>query len=228
MQVTMADAAHPAGRMILIVDDHPVLCRGLTALIECEPDLAVLGAVATRHAALAVMRDSQPDLVVVDLRLADGDGLDLIKDIRTRHPRILSLVLSMHDETMYAERVLKAGARGYVSKQQLDAAILSAIRRVLAGETYMSDTLTRRLAGKYVGGRTLETGPSLHMLSDRELQVFRLIGEGLTTRRVAQTLARSVKTIESHIEHIKNKLAIASAADLARRAAQWVETGRVD
>ncbi len=220
-----AEPARPAGKTILIVDDHPVLRRGLAALIESEPDLAVQGAVATRQAALAALRANQPDLVMVDLILADDDGLDLIKEIRARHPQVPSLVLSMHDESAYAERALSAGARGYVAKQQLDDTVLIAIRRVLAGGTYMSDTLERRLAEKYVGGRTLQTGSFLDTLSDRELQVFRLIGEGRTTRQIAQAFSRSVKTIESHREHIKNKLALGSATELARRAARWVETG---
>lgn len=225
MPAMAAEPARQARKTILIVDDHPVLRRGLAALIESEPDLAVHGAVATRQAALAALRVSEPDLVMVDLVLADGDGLDLIKEIRTRHPQVPSLVLSMHDESAYAERALSAGARGYVAKQQLDDAVLIAIRRVLAGGTYMSDALGRRLAEKYVGGRTLKTGSSLNSLSDRELHVFRLIGEGRTTRQIAQALTRSVKTIESHREHIKNKLALRSAAELARCAARWVETG---
>ena len=223
---TLTESARPTGKTILIVDDHPVLRRGLVALIESEPDLSVQDTVATCQAALAALRTSEPDLVIVDIMLADGDGLDLIREIKTRHPRVPSLVLSMHDESVYAERALSAGARGYVAKQQLDEGVLIAIRRVLAGGTYMSEALAQRLAEKYVGGRTLQTGSSLDSLSDRELQVFRLIGEGRTTREIAHALARSVKTVESHIEHIKNKLALESAAELARRAARWVETGR--
>ena len=132
----------------------------------------------------------------------------------------------MHDEAVYAERALSAGALGYVTKQQLDKTVLGAIRCALAGETYMSDALQRRLAERYVGGRTLETDSPIGTLSDRELQVFRLIGQGRTTRQIAGTLARSIKTIESHLEHIKNKLGIFSAAELAQRATLWVETGR--
>ena len=131
---------------------------------------------------------------------------------------------SMHDESLYAERSLRAGALGYVTKQQLDDTVLVAIRRLLDGEMYLSDKLEGRLAAKYVGGRTLETDSALNALSDRELQVFRLIGQGRTTREIAGTLKLSIKTIESHREHIKQKLSIASAAELAQRATQWVET----
>jgi DNA-binding NarL/FixJ family response regulator len=199
----------------------------LIALIESEPGLAAHAAVGTRLAAIEAIRKNPPDLVIVDLVLGDEDGLDLIKEIKARYPGIPSLVLSVHDEAVYAERALSAGALGYVTKQQLDETVLAAIHQVLAGETYMSEALQRRLAKQYVGGRTLETTSPAHALSDRQLQVFRLVGQGRTTRQIAGTLSRSVKTIESHIAHIKNKLAIESAAELAQRATQWVETGRI-
>jgi len=220
-------AAGAEPKRLLVVDDHPILRRGLTALIESEPGLAVHAAVGTRAAAFASMRESQPDLAIVDLSLGDEDGLDLIKEMKLRYPKVPSLVLSMHDEAIYAERALSAGALGYVTKQQLDDTVLGAIRRVLAGETYMSEALQRRLAERYVRGQTLETASPLQRLSDRELQVFRLIGQGRTTRQIAGALSRSVKTIESHLEHIKNKLGIQSAAELAQRATVWVETGRI-
>ena len=221
-----AEPARSARRMLLIVDDHPILRRGLTALIETEPDLAVHGVVSTRAAALEAIRESRPDLAIIDLSLGEDDGLDLVKEIRTRYPKVASLVLSMHDEEVYAERALIAGALGYVAKHELDKTVLGAIRCALAGEIYMSDALQRRLAERYVGGRTLETDSPIDALSDRELQVFRLIGQGRTTRQIAETLARSVKTVESHLEHIKNKLGILSAAELAQRATLWVESGR--
>jgi len=216
----------PDKKSLLVVDDHPILRRGLVALIASEPDLALRAAVGTRVDALASIRQSQPDLAIVDIALGDEDGLDLVKEIKTRYPKVRSLVLSMHDEVVYAERALTAGALGYVTKQGLEETVLGAIRRVLAGEIYMSEALQRRLAKCYVGGRTLETRSPIHRLSDRELQVFRLIGQGRTTRQIAGIQTRSVKTVESHLEHIKNKLGIESAAELAQRAAQWVETGR--
>lgn len=215
-----------APKALLVVDDHPVLCRGLTALINSEPGLAVQGTVGTRQAALEAVRGNKPDLVIIDLALGDDDGLDLIREIRTRYPDLPSLVLSVYDEATHAERALGAGAQGYLNKQQLGETVVAAIHHVLAGKIYMSDELQRRLAQHYIAGRTLEPAPPAGSLSDRQLQVFRLIGRGRTTRQIAGILNRSVKTIESHISQIKNKLGIETAAELARRAAQWVETSR--
>jgi DNA-binding NarL/FixJ family response regulator len=226
MPATELERQSERKKTILIVDDHPMLRRGLAALIESEPDLAVLATAATLPAAIEAIESGQPDLVIVDIALGKDDGLDLVKEIQRSHPQMASLVLSMHDEAMYAERALRAGARGYVTKQQVDETVLAAIRCVLEGETYMSDTLVRRLAGKYIGGGTLGSDSPLNTLSDRELQVFRLIGEGRSTRQIAGSLALSIKTIESHLEHIKNKLIIQSSAELAQRATRWVETGR--
>ena len=226
MAAEKADPGRTARKSILIVDDHPVLRRGLAALIESEPDLAVCGEAATCLEALEAIRESRPDLVIVDLELGQGDGLDLIKQMKSRHPEVPALVLSMHDETVYAERSLRAGARGYVTKQQLDATVLVAMRGLLEGGTYMSPKLEARLAAKYVDGGALETSSPLEALSDRELQVFRLIGRGRTTRQIAETLNLSVKTIESHRAHIKSKLTLESSAELSQRATQWVEGER--
>ena len=228
MAARTPDPPPQARKTILIVDDHPVLRRGLTSLIEPEPDLAVCGEAATCAAALEAIRESRPDLVIVDLELEGCDGLDLVKDMKKHHPKIPTLVLSMHDESVYAARALRAGARGYLSKQQLDDTVLAAIRRLLAGETYMSAKLEARFARQFLGGRTLEKGSPLDGLSDRELEVFRWIGRGRSTRQIAEILHLSVKTIESHREHTKHKLTIETAVDLARRATQWVETGRAD
>jgi DNA-binding NarL/FixJ family response regulator len=216
----------PARRTILIVDDHPMFRRGLASLIESEPDLAVCGQAGSSAVALQAAQQSQPDLAIVDLSLGESDGLDLVKELKRRHPRIPALVLSMHDEAVYAERSLRAGARGYVTKQQLDETVLVAIRRLLAGEIYMSGTVGERLAARFVAGRTLATHSPLEALSDRELQVFRLIGQGRSTRQIAETLHLSIKTIETHREHLKQKLQVETATELAHRATQWVETGR--
>lgn len=226
MPATLPDPGPPAKKAILIVDDHPMLRRGLASLIGSEPDLAVCGQAATCQAALKAIRESQPDLVIVDLALKNSDGLDLVRSMGKRHPRIPALVLSMHDEALYAERSLRAGARGYVTKQQGGRTVLVAIRRVLYGETYMSDQLQGRLAAKFVAGRTLATNSPLEALSGRELQVFRLIGEGRSTRQIAKTLSLSVKTIESRRAHIKSKLTLGTSAELARCATQWIDTSR--
>jgi DNA-binding NarL/FixJ family response regulator len=215
-----------AKKTIFIVDDHPVLRRGLASLIEIEPDLAVCGAAATAQAALEALSERQPDLLIVDIALEGDDGLELVKAVKRSHPEVPTLVLSMHDEAVYAERSLRAGARGYVTKQQLDETVLTAIRRVLDGKTYMSAGLEQRLATKYIGGGSLETGSPLDALSDRELQVFRQIGLGRSTRQIAESLKLSIKTIESHREHIKQKLGLETTEALAQRATQWVETGR--
>ena len=228
MTATTPEPGQPASKAILIVDDHPMMRRGLTALIESEPGLTICGEAATCETALKVARACRPDLVLVDLELDGCHGLDLIKTMKTRHPKVPALVLSMHDESVYAERSLRAGALGYVTKQQLDETLLLAMRQLLNGETYVSDMLKARLAMKYMGGQTLETEATLEALTDRELQVFRLIGEGQSTRQIAKTFARSVKTIESHLEHIKQKLVLASSVELAQRATQWVEAGRGD
>jgi DNA-binding NarL/FixJ family response regulator len=217
---------YSASKTILLVDDHPVLRRGLAALIESEPDLAVCGEAATLRESFKFLRDTQPDLVMVDLALVAGDGLDLVKHLKANYPEVPALVLSMHDESVYAERSLRAGARGYVTKQQLDDTVLAAIRCVLDGDTYMSDELKSQLAAKFVGGQSLAGDTPLEALSDRELQVFRQIGEGRSTRQIAETLNLSIKTIESHAEHIKHKLTIESATELAHRATLWVGIGR--
>jgi DNA-binding NarL/FixJ family response regulator len=163
--------------------------------------------------------------VIVDLMLEGRSGLDLVKEMTAHHPEIPALVLSMHDEAVYAERSLRAGARGYVTKQQIDGTLLVAIRRVLDGETYMSAALESRLARNYLGGRNPDADSPLTRLTDRELQIFRLIGEGRGTRRIAEDLHLSVKTIESHTAAIKRKLGLRSGTDLAHRATQWVEAG---
>lgn len=213
-------------KTILIVDDHPVLRRGLAALIETEPDLAVCGEAANCKSALEIIGKRKPDAVIVDLMLDGSDGLDLVKGMKSEHPTIATLVLSMYDEAVYAERALRAGAMGYLTKKQLDETVLIAIRTVLDGETYMSEELKARLASKFIRGESLATNSAIDTLSDRELQVFQQIGYGRATRQIAQRFNLSVKTVESHLEHIKQKLTLSSAAELAQSATRWVETGR--
>jgi DNA-binding NarL/FixJ family response regulator len=217
----------PEKTKILIVDDHPLMRRGLTALIDSEPDLVVCAEAGNRQAALDAVARRPPDIAIVDLSLEGGeDGLDLVKALKIRSPPIAALVLSMHPEALYAERALRAGARGYIAKQQLGEAVLAAIRRVLAGRIYMSEALGMELAARFVGADAKPQSP-LATLSDRELQVFRLIGEGRRTREIAPILNLSPKTIESYREHLKRKLDIDGSPELVRRAVRFVETGEI-
>jgi DNA-binding NarL/FixJ family response regulator len=217
----------PGKAKILLVDDHPLMRRGLTALIDSEPDLAVCAEAGNRHAALDAIARRAVDLAIVDLSLEGGeDGLDLVKALKVRSPSVPALVLSMHPEAHYGERALRAGARGYIAKQQLGEAVLAAIRRVLAGRIYMSETLGMDLASRFVGGDA-KPQSALATLSDRELQVFRLMGEGRRTREIAAILHLSPKTIESYREHLKQKLDIDGAPELVRHAIRFVETGEI-
>ena len=211
---------------ILVVDDHPMLRRGLVALLDGEPDLQVCAEAASVQAALQALAREAPDLAIVDIGLDGSDGLDLVKAIKLRHPRTRMIVLSMHDEADYAERALRAGAHGYVSKQQMGDTVLGAVRRVLAGAVYMSQALGTRFAERFIGGSAAAADSPVAALTDRELSVFRLIGQGQTTRQIAATLHLSIKTIEAHREHIKHKLALESGAALARCAALWADSGR--
>lgn len=227
MHSKVPDTEESVPKLVVIVDDHPLMRRGLADLIESEPNLKVCDQAATCAAGLKAIEARRPDLVIVDLELKGSSGLDLVKELLVRFPNIPALVLSMHSDPTYAERSLRAGARGYVSKQQLDETVLSAIRCVLGGGTFISEEFRTLFATKYIGGQTLAANSALDALSDRELQVFRFIGRGRTTRQIADILNLSVKTIESHREHIKKKLGLDSAAELAQRATQWVETGRI-
>jgi DNA-binding NarL/FixJ family response regulator len=201
--------------------------RGLTALIDSEPELVVCAEAGSRQAAIEAIARRTPDLAIVDVSLEGGeDGLDLVKTLKIRSPAIPALVLSMHPEAIYAERALRAGARGYLAKQQLGETVLVAIRRVLAGRMYMTEALEMDLASRFVGGNGKPRSP-FATLSDRELQVFRLIGEGRRTREIALILNLSPKTIESYREHLKQKLDIDRAPELVRRAVRFVETGEI-
>ncbi len=206
-------------RRILLVDDHPVLRQGLAQIINRQPDLAVCWEAETGAEALAMIEQREPDLVLIDLSLRTGDGIELVKDIKVRWPAIRMLVLSMHDEFIYAERALRAGAQGYVMKGEKVDHLLAAITRVLAGGIYVSDKMAERFLHQVAAGGSV--GLAVDRLTDRELQVFRLIGEGLATRLIAEKLGLSRKTIESHREHIKEKLMLTSGNELVQRAVQW-------
>ncbi len=227
----MHSSSEPADsdkKTVLLVDDHPILRQGLANVLNAQPHLCVCGEAQSRADAIAAAERLRPDLALVDLSLRTGDGLELIKDLRVRLPGLLTLVLSMHDETIYAERALRAGARGYVMKQEKFDRLLAAIGRVLAGSIYVSDQVAapavQRLAVGSASGQenTEETVHSyVGRLTDRELQVFRLIGRGLGTRLIAENLHLSRKTIDSHREHIKAKLGLRDGSELIQRAIQW-------
>lgn len=220
---TDADSRGPA-RRVLIVDDHPIVCEGLRGLIAAEPDLEVAGEASEAAGALQALRDLRPDVIVVDISLQGTDGLELTKAVRAERPDVPILIMSMHDEALYAERSLRAGASGYIMKQAVAEHVVGALRLVLEGEIYLSEDMHRlqpiQAAERRAGGRPQSGVASL---TDRELEVFRLIGHGQSTRRIADDLHLSVKTVETHRSHIKTKLRVETAPELVRRAVQWVE-----
>ncbi len=206
---------------ILVVDDHPVVRHGLSMALGRHADLQVCGEAGDFAQALKAMETARPDLVLADLDLEGVSGLDLIKAARESHPGVPILVLSMHDEDLYAERALRAGARGYLMKNAHPDDIAQGIRAALEGDVVLSDKVKRKILGGLSGAR--EGGPSgVDRLSDRELQVFRMLGEGMTTRQMAGKLSLSVKTIEAHLAHLKQKLGAETGKDLQRRAFAWV------
>jgi len=205
---------------ILIVDDHPVARAGLRSIIADEPDLSVCGEVGSIRDALEVVRTAAPDLVLVDISLQDGSGIDLIKRLKVHNPELKMLVCSMHEESLFAERAINAGARGYVNKHQVTEQVLEAIRQVLAGRIYLSEKMVERVINGFA--KRKEGGASsIEDLSDRELEVFGLIGQGMSTSKIAERLHLSVKTVESHREKIKRKLGLATSGELVRHAVQW-------
>jgi DNA-binding NarL/FixJ family response regulator len=206
---------------VFVVDDHPIVREGLALLIDQEPDLVMCGAAEEAESALAAISASRPDVLILDISLRGRDGIELLKTIRSTDPDLPILVLSMHDEAMYAERALRAGANGYIMKQEATENVLVALRRLLRQEMYLSERIANRMLRQLVthGRDPVET--PIARLSDRELEVFRLIGGGLGTRQIADELRLSVKTVESYQAHIKEKLGLASSRDLVQRAIEW-------
>ena len=209
--------SHAGKSKVFLVDDHPIVRQGLALLINREPDMTVCGEVDGAPSALQLIPAVLPDVVVLDISLDGPDGLDLLKAIRLKDPVLPVLVLSMHDESSYAERSLRAGAHGYIMKQEATEKVLVAIRRILQGKVYLSERLTNRMLEKYVYGGSPSNDP-LSKLSDRELEVFRLIGAGHGTRQIADELHVSIKTVESYQAHIKSKLGLRNARELVQHA----------
>ncbi len=208
---------------VMIVDDHPIVRQGLRSLIDQEEDLHVCGEAGSAGEALKALGQLKPDLLLVDISLKGPDGLELTKSVRSLEPSLPILIVSMHDEALYAERVLRAGANGYIMKEEVSLNVVQAARKVLSGDIYISDRMRQKILRGVAGQRGNPATSSIERLSDRELEVFRLIGEGRGTRQIAEQLHLSVKTIETYRAHIKEKLGLENATELVRQAVQWVE-----
>jgi len=211
-------------RRVFIVDDHPLVREWLTNLINQQSDLVVCGEAATAAEAMRGIPASKPEVAIVDISLKDSSGLELIKDLKKSCPRLLVLVLSMHEESHYAERALRAGAKGYIMKRESTKKVIEAIRKVLEGKFCLSDAITQTITMQFVEGKRLATCSPVEQLSDRELAVFDLLGRGLGTRQIAETFQVSVKTIQSYCARIKDKLNVGSATELIHEAIRHYET----
>jgi DNA-binding NarL/FixJ family response regulator len=211
-----------AAARIVLVDDHPIVREGYQQLISQQPDLEVCGMAGDSQDALREVERTQPDLVLVDISLKSGNGLELCKQIRVRFPETKVLVASMHEESLFAERVLRAGAMGYINKDETTGKLIEAIRRVLSGKIYLSDAMKDRMLCRAVGSEHYNQESPIDTLSDRELEVFEFIGRGVTIRSIAERLNLSPKTVESYRENLKAKLNVENSAELTRHAVQWV------
>lgn len=210
---------------ILIVDDHPLVRQGLTGLLSAERDFVICGEASGAAEARELAAQTQPDVAIIDLTLKDGNGIELIKELHANSTKTKLLVLTMHDETLFAERALRAGAVGYVSKDQASRTIIKAVRAVLAGGLYLSQPMTERMVQRAVRGDRGARSP-LERLTDREIEVFELIGQGLASRQIARRLNLSPKTVDTHREHLKEKLELKSSNELTKHAVQWVLENR--
>jgi len=222
MMAKLKSAQVESKRRIFLVDDHPVLRDGLKRLLEAEPDLHVCGEAESARKAFDKIDATSPELVIVDISLPGTSGIELIKGLKARFPALRMLVLSMHDEALYAERVLRAGAKGYVMKQAPTEYLLTAVRRVLKDEIYLSQPLSSQLLGSLVSQKS-KPGSILEKLSDREFEIVRLIGKGFVTSEVARKLSISSKTVESHRGNIRRKLNLRSGSELVRFALAHAE-----
>jgi len=212
-------------RRVLIVDDHPIVRQGLRRVMENEVDLSVCGEAESVRDARQAIKDLKPDALIADISLKQGDGIELVRDVRAHHPQLPILVLSMHDETIYAERMLSAGANGYIMKQAASEQFLIAMRRVLDGGIYVSEAVGNNMIQKFAAGAAYISANPIDRLSNRELQILHMIGKGMSTRETAQSLNLSIKTVESHRQRIKRKLNLATGTQLIQYAVNWF-TGR--
>jgi DNA-binding NarL/FixJ family response regulator len=210
-----------ARKTVLVVDDHPLMRQGLAMLINQQQDMQVCGEAEEAHAAMQAIAQRRPDIVILDISLNGPDGLEVLKDIRASDPDLPVLILSMHDEAIYAERALRARANGYIMKQEATEKVLVAVRRILNGDLYLSDRVSTKMLHQFIGGGPAMIQSRISSLSDRELEVFRMIGEGRATREIAEELHLSIKTVETYQAHIKEKLALRSGRELIQHAIQW-------
>jgi len=208
---------------IFLVDDHPLVREWLANLIHQQDDLVVCGEAESPEQALDLIVKKKPDVAIVDISLKEGSGIELIKNIKSHRLPVSVIVLSMYDENLYATRALRAGARGYITKRETAQNVIAAIRQVLEGKLYLSEQMKALFTEKFVEGDTAIAGPSIEKLSDRELEVFKLLGEGYETRRIAEVLHVSMKTVQTFCVRIKEKLDLATATELLREAIRWHE-----
>ena len=213
-------------RRLLLIDDHPIMRYGLAQLVADEETLEVCGQAGTAKEGMAALEVLRPDLAVIDLTLPDKSGLELLKDIQALYPQLHCLVLSMHDEAMYAERALRAGARGYLMKEVAAEQFIHAVQKVLSGGIYVSESMASRMLEQAVMGKGRNLATGVEQLTDRELEVLGLIGTGKATKIIAEQMGISTRTVEAHRSHIKDKLGLTDGAELVRYAVQWVETSR--
>ena len=212
-------------RKVLIVDDHPIVRQGLRRIMENEEDLSVCGEAETARDARTAIKDLTPDVMIADISLKQSDGIELVRDVRAHYPQLPILVLSMHDETIYAERMLSAGANGYIMKQAASEQFLVSLRRVLDGGIYVSEAVGNNMIQKFASGGAYVSANPIDRLSNRELQILHMIGKGMSTRETALSLNLSIKTVESHRQRIKRKLNLQTGTQLVQYAVNWF-TGR--
>ena len=211
-------------KRVFLVDDHPLVREWLTNLINQQPGLIVCGEAESGPEAREKILALRPDVAIVDIALKDSSGIELIKDLKLACPQVAVLVLSMHEESHYAERALRAGARGYIMKRETTRKVVAAIGQVLEGKLCISEAISAAIATQFVEGKTLAGGSPVEQLSDRELEVFELLGQGRTTRQIAETLRVSLKTVQAYCARIKEKLNLGSATELLREAVRWHES----
>jgi DNA-binding NarL/FixJ family response regulator len=209
---------------IFVVDDHPLVREWLANLINQQTDLTVCGEAENAPQALQAIAAAKPAVAIIDLSLKDSSGLELIKDLKQLLPSLKMLALSMHDEALYAERALRAGAKGYIMKRETTGRVIEAIRQVLEGKVYVSESVTQSMTAKFAGGRALEDLSPVELLSDRELEVFMMLGQGMGTRQIADSLKVSLKTVQAYCARAKEKLHLKNATELLREAICWIET----